>query len=378
MESHRVVVFADRQPMSGMAEPGTHQVYRHPRVSVEKCEMGELGTDAIRVAMLYGGLCGTDVHLLESDPQTGYVRCSAPVLIGPAGRVIGHEAVGRILAVGSGVKHLEVGQVVTFESIIVCHHCEECRRGQFNQCRHAKLLGLESDGLFGTIVDVPAKLAHDVTAFATDDRALRAAACVEPAAVAYVACQNIRVTGGDVVVVFGAGPIGVFAAMLCKGVFGAARVHLVEPVPFRRNFASRWADETHDVEGFFHHPPPAINAVIETSGVTGNVTRVFRHLGANGRVALLARNGESLLLNDVDHMITNAILVTGSRGHLCGAFTTILNLCRRGRLDLEGIVTDVVDAPEGLCELLRSPQRIVTDNCKVLARFRGVEDGINI
>lgn len=369
MESCQIVVYAERQPMPGETEPGTHRTYRNPRVSLEARSLGALEADAIRVGMIYAGLCGTDTHLMETDPGTGYVRCSAPALIGPGGRVIGHEGVGRILEVGSRVENLVPGQLVTFESIIVCHHCEECRRGQFNQCRHARLLGLETDGLFGSIVDVPAQLAHDVTAMGSSDRALRAAACVEPAAVAYVACQNTRVTGGDVVVIFGAGPIGLYAAMLSKGVFGASRVHVVEPAQFRRDFASKWADEVHDVEDFFRRPPSSVNVVIEASGVTGNVTRVFRRIGANGRVALLARSGESLAIDDVDHMITNAIQVTGSRGHLCGAFMTILSLCRSGRIELGEIVTRVADGPEELCELLRSPERVAAENCKVLARF---------
>jgi len=375
MESRQIVVYADRRPMPGVIEPGTHQTYRNPRVAVEVRLLGELEAGAIRVAMAYAGLCGTDMHLMETDPATGYTRCSAPVLIGPGGRVIGHEGVGRILSVGSRVEHLSPGQIVTFESIIVCHHCDECRRGQFNQCRHARLLGLETDGLFGSVVDVPAQLAHDVTALGSSDRALRAAACVEPAAVAYVACQNTRMTGGDVVVIFGAGPIGLYAAMLSKGVFGASRVHVVEPVHFRRDFASRWADDVHDVEDFFRQPPSGVNVVIEASGVTSNVSRVFRHLGANGRVVLLARSGESLVLSDVDHMITNAIQVAGSRGHLCGAFATILNLCRSGRMELGDIVTRVADGPEALAGLLGSPKQVVAENCKVLVRFYGGHDG---
>lgn len=369
MKSKMVVVHAEYSPMPGIANPGPHQIYRNPRLMVEERPLGEVHPDKIRVQMLYAGICGTDIHLAQMDSTNGYIRCSAPALIPPQGRIIGHEGVGKVLATGSNVRHLEPGRYVTFESIIVCHYCDVCRRGQFNQCRQALLLGLEEDGLFGDVVDVPSMLAHDVTALATSDGNLRAAACIEPAGVAYVACQNTQVGGGDTVVVFGAGPIGALAAMLSKIVFGASSVHVVEPVPFRRQLARQWCDHVHDVSESFEDLPDCIDVVIEASGQLGNIGRVFRRLNANGRIALLARSGMPLVLDAIDHMITNAITLVGSRGHLCGAFAKILRLFESNRIPLDEIITDLVQGPEELAGLLRSPQRILHDNCKVLAKF---------
>jgi len=324
--------------------------------------------------MIYAGVCGTDAHLVETQPETGYIRSSAPAKIPEEGRIIGHEGVGRVIQAGSHVRHVRPGAFVTFESIIVCHVCDVCRRGQFNQCRHARLLGLEKDGLFGTVVDVPSLLTHDVSRLCETDEGLRSASCVEPAGVAYVACQNTSVSGGDTVVVFGAGPIGLFSAMLSKQVFGASEVHVVEPVPFRREFARSWCDRTHDVEAFFEQPPRFVDVVIEASGVLGNVDRLLRRVNANGRVALLARSGHPLSLAAVDHMITNEISIVGSRGHLCGAFSKIINLYERGRIPLDKIVTRVLEGPGELCQLLKTPDRILSENCKVLTRFSRPSD----
>jgi (R,R)-butanediol dehydrogenase/meso-butanediol dehydrogenase/diacetyl reductase len=371
MESKFVVIHADRKPMEGVANPGPHQIYRNPRVAVEKRILTELHPDEIRVAMIYAGLCGTDVHLVERNPDTGYIRSSAPAEIPPEGRIIGHEGVGRVIAAGAHVSNVKPGSYVTFESIIICHHCDVCRRGEFNQCRHAKLLGLEKDGLFGTVVDVPAMLAHDVTALVRSDQDLRTTACVEPAGVAYVACQNTRISAGDVVVVFGAGPIGLFTAMLSKVVFGASSVHVVEPVEFRRRLARKWSDYVYDIDKFFDKCPRPIDVVIEASGDLDNINKIFRHLNANGRVALLARSGTPLVLDAIDHMITNAVSLVGSRGHLGGAFPKILSLYENGRLPLDEIITDVVNGPDELCDLLESPKRILEENCKVLVRLDG-------
>ena len=369
MESKLVFIRADREPMAGVVNPGPHQIYRNPKVSVENRQMGELHVDEVRVKMIYAGLCGTDVHMVETNPDTGYIRGSAPAKIPPEGRVIGHEGVGVVLEAGSHAQHLKVGDHVTFESIIVCHYCEVCRRGQFNQCRRARLLGLEKDGLFGTIVDVPSMLTHDVTDFANNDADLQAAACIEPAGVAYVACENTNVGGGDVVVVFGAGPIGLLAAMLSKTVFGASRVFVVEPVKYRREFAGEWCDGAYDVEEFFSDPPPSVDVVIEASGQLTNVNRIFHRLSPNGRIALLARSGSPLMLDAIDYMITNAISMIGSRGHLCGAFAKILSLYRNGRIPIGRIVTNILNGPDELCGLLKTPKAIIDRNCKVLVRF---------
>ena len=371
MKSSVVVVHADVDPLKGVADPGPHQTYKNPSISVERRELGKLLSDEVRVEMIYAGVCGTDVHLVETNPATGYVRCSAPALIPPEGRVIGHEGVGKVIEVGSYVRHVKPSDYVTFESIIVCHYCDECRRGDFNQCRNALLFGLEKDGLFGTVVDVPSMLTHNVNVLAKSEKGLKTAACVEPAAVAYVACENTNLKAGDVVVVFGAGPIGLFAAMLSKVVFGASRVYTVEPVPFRRNLARKWSDEVYDIEDFFDRGPSSIDVVMEASGHMDNVRKVFRRLNANGRVALLGRSGEPLVLDAVDHMITNAVSLIGSRGHLGGAFSNILSLCQNGRISLDEIVTQVVHGPEGLCGLLQSPGKLLEENCKVLASFDG-------
>ena len=369
MESRVVVVQADSDPIKGIAKPGPHQRYKNPRISVENRMLPALRPDEVRVKMIYAGVCGTDVHLVTTNPDTGYIRCSAPAQIPAAGRVIGHEGVGKVLEVGSQVRHVQPGACVTFESIIVCHYCDECRRGDFNQCRHALLLGLEKDGLFGDIVDVPSMLTHDVTEMAESEKGLRAAACVEPAGVAYVACQNTHLGAGDVVVIFGAGPIGLFAAMLSKVVFGAFQVHIVEPVSFRRKIAEKWGDEIYDIDEFFNHGPSSIDVVMEASGNMGNINRVFRRLNANGRVAILGRSGEPLLLDAVDHMITNAVSLIGSRGHLGGAFAKILSLCRNGRISIDDAVTVIINGPEEICNLLKSPGKLFEENCKVLVNF---------
>ena len=369
-ETQALVVNAERTPRSDVEHPGPNQLFCHPKLSIQQRVLSTLAHGYIRVEVVYAGICGTDIHVVQTDPETGYTIGTAPLDIGSEGRVLGHEGVARVLSVGDGVNHIQPGSYVTLESIMTCNTCPACRRGNFNQCESAILFGMEHDGLFGNIVDVPAMLAHDVSDLADMDRGLQAAACVEPAGCGYVAASLTQVSPGDNVLIFGAGPIGLFTAMLCRENFGAAEIHIVEPVPYRRHFAEKWADHVYDVDEFFGaHLSQSFDVLIEASGAVDNVNDAFRRLAPNGRIALLARSGKPLNLQHIDYMITNSISIIGSRGHLGGAFLDILHLYRSGRLPLHEAVTEIVDGLDALKSSLEKPESILNKNCKVLAKL---------
>ena len=368
-EAKALLVRAEEAPLPGVIDPGTHQRYRYPKLSIEKRLLNSLKPDFLRVKMIYTGLCGTDIHLVHADPLTGYVRSSAPATIPSAGRVIGHEGVGQVLECGDSIQCFSPGDIVAFESIITCFRCQPCRRGAFNQCINAQLFGMEVDGLLSNIADVPASLAHQVSNFSKNDNSMMAAACLEPAGVAWTACEQARLSGGDEVLIFGGGPIGIFCAMMAKLIFGASRVLLVDPIEKRRILASQWCDQVYDLETFFHQKNCFPDVVIEASGCMENIQKVFRFIKPNGRVVLLARSGASLQIDAVDHLITNAISIVGSRGHLGGAFHKIQTLYKMGRLPLHLVVTGVLDSLESLQFQLQKSDQLMQDHCKVLLKW---------
>jgi (R,R)-butanediol dehydrogenase/meso-butanediol dehydrogenase/diacetyl reductase len=73
-------------------------------------------------------------------------------------------------------------------------------------------------------------------------------------------------------------------------------------------------------------------------------------------------------------MITNAVSLIGSRGHLGGAFAKILGLHRNGRLSIDDAATDIINGPEEICNLLKSPGKLFEKNCKVLVNFDANRD----
>src|SRR6185295_14071539 len=89
------------------------------------------GPGEILVRVAACGICGSDVH--GYDGSSG--RRIPPI-------VMGHEAAGRIAAVGSKVKGFAEGDRVTFDSTIYCGACSPCRRGEVNLCDNRQVMGV--------------------------------------------------------------------------------------------------------------------------------------------------------------------------------------------------------------------------------------------
>ena len=150
------------------------------------------------------GLCGSDIHAWRTDP--GYEWVIPPV-------VLGHEMVGTVAQVGTGVDDWSVGERAVVVSIQGCLECSECQAGRTNRCRTRRVIGLSYDGGFaeyvrvavGHLVRVPADLPAAV------------AAAIEPMSVAAHATLTIGQAGpGQRVVVTGAGFVGIACALLAR------------------------------------------------------------------------------------------------------------------------------------------------------------------
>src|SRR5580700_8967337 len=147
-------------------------------------------------------ICGTDLHILKGDtPEV------------TSGRILGHEAVGTIVSIGSGVKTLAVGDRVLVSCISACGRCRFCREGRFGQCLDGGgwILGHNIDGTQAEKVRVPFAdtSTYPVPPGVSDEEFLMLADILPTGY--EVGVLNGGVSPGDVVAVVGAGPIGLSA-----------------------------------------------------------------------------------------------------------------------------------------------------------------------
>lgn len=235
-------------PTSSVADAATVRaaVYLGPgSVDVRDVARPEAGDGEVLVRVEYAGICGTDLAIEAGS----HPRAAAPL-------VLGHEIVGTVERSTEGGP--PVGTRVAVEPLIACGTCRACRDGHRHVCRDLRLFGIDAPGGLSELVAVPVDRVLPVDAGV----GARLAAWAEPLAVAVHAVARAELTGGEAVLVFGAGPIGILTALVARRA-GASRVVLVEPRTARRATAGRcgfelapagadavaWFRSTHGGEG---------------------------------------------------------------------------------------------------------------------------------
>lgn len=192
------------------------------KVSVETVEDPAPGPRDVVVAVVACGLCGTDLHILQGE--------FAPTL--PI--VPGHEFAGEIVATGSEVTGLAVGDRVAVDPSLYCHECHYCRIGRGNLCERWNAIGVSRPGGAAEFAVAPAancvKLPEHVSP--------RDAALIEPLSCAVRGYDVLDSTLGAQVLIYGSGTMGLMMLELAKRT-GAASVDVLDVNPRRLETAAR-------------------------------------------------------------------------------------------------------------------------------------------
>lgn len=194
--------------------------------------------DDVLVAVDVACICASDLAEYRDGPHVIPVGRPHRLSGRTAPITLGHEFVGRVVATGSGVRGLSVGDRVCGDACIKCGVCFWCRRGEYNICSSGGSIGLHVDGAFADYLKVPDYTLHKVPDGVSD----KAAAVVEPLAVGLHGLRRGRFEAGESVVVVGFGMIGAAATVLAAA-SGAGRVVVVESAP-QRAAAARIAGAT--------------------------------------------------------------------------------------------------------------------------------------
>ena len=195
-------------------------------------------TDAI-VRLTSSAICGTDLHM---------IRGTMPGMV--SGTVLGHEGVGIVEEIGKNVRNLKKGDRIVIPSTIACGNCSYCRAGYYSQCDDANPNGPRAgtaffggpkmtgpfDGLQAEYARIPfanvgpVKIPEHVS----DDAAILLSDIFPTG---YFGAEMAEIKSGDVVLVFGCGPVGLFT-ILSAFLMGAGRVIAVDRFPSRLERAS--------------------------------------------------------------------------------------------------------------------------------------------
>ena len=279
-------------------------------------------------------ICGTDLHILKGDVPT----CEP-------GRVLGHEAVGTITAVGPAVRDRRVGDRVLVSCITSCGTCPSCRGGSYGQCTGGGgwILGHRIDGVQAETARVP--FADTSTYLLPDgvrDEDALLLADIYPTSFE-VGVLNGHVAPGDTVVVVGAGPIGL-ATVVTAQLFSPTHLVVVDPAAGRRDAAKRLgatvtvsnADEARRAVEELTDGRGA-DVVVEAVGVPETFELCTELVRAGGHVANVGVHGKPAVLHLESLWIRNVTITTG----LVDTSTTarLLRMMAAGQITGGGLVT---------------------------------------
>jgi 2-desacetyl-2-hydroxyethyl bacteriochlorophyllide A dehydrogenase len=276
------------------------------------------------------GVCGTDAHIYR-----GRFPARFPL-------IAGHEFAGVVEEVGSSVSFLQPGDRVAVDPNIYCGSCRPCRRGLTHLCRNLSAVGVTRDGGFATHCVVPARQCHTVTS----EMPFEVAALAEPVACCVHGIDRAGIVSGDVVLLLGAGTIGLVLLQLAR-LQGAALTVVSELDPGKRELAkglgaTRVVDPAAEdleqaVEDMSDGSGPDV--VIECVGAGATAQQACDLAGEGGRVLLFGVAPEEAEITISPYRVyRNEIAITGS---FTNPFTQsrALALLASGRLQIEGLIS---------------------------------------
>ena len=290
----------------------------------------------VRVTM--AGICGTDLHVVAGHFK-GVER----------GAIIGHEFVGDVIAVGSGVTQIKVGDHVVASDFTACGHCRWCARGDHWECPERAFFGTgDSFGptLSGaqaeivrapfadtTLAKVPSGVSDEAAILVTDNLAT-----------GWAAVERARLEAGESVAVIGGGAVGQLASLAAQAA-GAGVVVVVEPNESRRAFArangALPADprEARDLIGRLTEGDGA-DVVIEAVGAASTLTSALEVVRKRGRVVSVGAHSTAEWPLPLARCFADEITMSFAIGNSIRLRQRLFRLIRSGVLDPTVVVQE--------------------------------------
>ncbi|MEX2246506.1 MAG: alcohol dehydrogenase catalytic domain-containing protein [Dehalococcoidia bacterium] len=292
------------------------------------------GPGEVRLRVAFCGICGSDMHEYESATPFRALGAMQPVM--------GHEFTGRIVALGEGVSGLSVGQAGVGNPGSGCGSCYYCQAGREQLCRSGTGIGYTKAGAYAEYVTLPARGVVPLP----EGAPLRDCALTEPLAVARHALIEGGYRPGELLVVAGAGPIGLLTVIAARSM-GSERIVVSEPLEGRQQAAVQ-AGATHVV------PPSELLSLtqslsdglgapisVDTSGIPAGVADCQNATMRGGRI-VIAGVGEQPYSLDILRIIISEHRFIGVLGYTRAQFAESAMMIAEARVDVSPVISEVV------------------------------------
>jgi threonine dehydrogenase-like Zn-dependent dehydrogenase len=243
------------------------QLVGRGQIEIRDVEDVHPGPGEVAVAADFVGLCGTDLHVFLGE-------CEDRV---PYPAILGHEFGGRIAELGEGADGLREGDRVVVDPVFPCGECPLCQAGRFNTCLDLDVLGIDCAGAMAERVIVDTANVHSLPETVEPPHAVMA----ELYSVAVHSSRITRIETGDIVVIIGAGRLGLSLLDVMRR-SGAASIVSVDIVDARLAIARELgADEV--VNAVEADPVEAVQRMTDGLGADKVVEAVGHARPVEGR-----------------------------------------------------------------------------------------------
>jgi len=283
--------------------------------------------DEVLIRIRRVGICGTDMHIFRGrQPYLSYPR------------VMGHEFAGEVEEAPAGGR-FQPGERVAVMPYFSCGRCVACRAGKTNCCVELEVLGVHRDGALADYVSVPERFV-----MAADGLTLDQAAMIEFLAIGAHAVRRADVGEGERVLVVGAGPIGLGAALFAR--LRGARVWVVDGRADRLTFAAR----TIGVEQVVALSPETaqqlsdqtdgefFDVVFDATGNSAAMQTGFGYVAHGGRYGLISVVSADITFSDPEFH-KREITLLACRNATQQDFDTVVAAIRAGQAPTEAFAS---------------------------------------
>jgi threonine 3-dehydrogenase len=291
-----------------------------------------IGPNDVLIRMNKTAICGTDMHIWHWDD---WAKRTIKVPM-----AVGHEYAGEIVAMGSEVRGLAVGDRVSGEGHITCGYCRNCRAGRRHLCRNTVGVGVNRPGCFAEYMALPAANVFKLSPAISDE----IASILDPFGNATHTALSFNLVGEDVLIT-GAGPIGIMAVAIARFV-GSRHVVITDVNPYRLALAremgaSRALDvrtESLDEAMQTLRMEEGFDVGLEMSGVPSAFREMLRTMHHGGNVALLGIMPKDTGIN-WDEVIFKGLVMKGVYGREMFETWYKMSSMLQSGLDISKVIT---------------------------------------
>lgn len=315
----------------------------------------KVGPDDLKIAINTVGVCGSDVHYYTHGAIGKFV-VNAPM-------VLGHEASGTVVELGSNVKNFKVGDRVCMEPGVANMNSRATKLGLYNLDRDLTFWATPPDhGCLTPQVVHPAAFTYKLP----DHVSFAEGAMVEPFAVGMQAATRARIQPGDVALVTGCGPIGIMIALAALA-GGCAKVLISDVSAPKLKIASQYAgiipvniteQKLEDViaaqtQGW------GVDVLFEASGSARVYPTMFDHLRPGGAVVLVGLPLEPVAFDVTAAVVKEARIETVFR--YANVYDRAIDLMASGKVDLKPLITETFAFDDSIKAFERAAEGRPTD-----------------